>query len=180
MTTNETKRYTISDFEKTPEGWRGELIDGELIALASPSLSHQRITLELAFQFRLFAQKSGHDCEVFSSPVDVQLSESKDVILEPDVVVLCDPEKARVQRIVGAPDFVAEVLSPSTRSRDMVLKTALYMENGVREYWIIDESSREVLIYDFERDRLLERRSFDERIPVGITDGELEIDLSRF
>ena len=170
---------TIADFEAMPEGWRGELINGELYALAAPTTRHQRIVLKIAIQFEMFASEGGHPCEVFTAPVDVQLSDKEEDILEPDVVILCDPSKDTDKRIVGAPDLVVEVLSPSARSRDMVLKLNRYMDHGVREYWIVDGDKREVMVYDFDNDRIAEHYSFDDRIPVGISGGELTLDLSR-
>ena len=170
---------TLADFDAMPEGWRGELIDGELYGLAAPTTNHQRIILKMAFQFEKYALDTGHPCEVFPAPVDVQLRADIEEVLAPDLIVLCDPKKDTGKRIVGAPDLVAEVLSPSTRSRDMVLKLNRFMIYGVREYWIVDGDKREVLIYDFERGRIAERHSFDEKIPVGISEGGLTIDLSR-
>jgi len=169
---------TLADFEAMPEGWRGELINGELYALAAPTINHQRIVIEIAFQCKIFARQSGQGCEVFTSPVDVQLGSERDEVFEPDVVVLCDPSKGRGKRIVGPPDLLVEVVSPSDRSRDMVLKLNRYMENGVREYWIVDGEKRRVLVYEFQGERFAENYSFDEKIPVGISAGELEIDLS--
>ncbi|MBR2559481.1 MAG: Uma2 family endonuclease [Firmicutes bacterium] len=170
---------TIEDFEAMPEGWRGELINGELYALASPTTAHQRIVLEIAFQFKSYSLQSDHACEVFTSPVDVQLRRDIKEVFEPDVVVLCDPSKDNGKRIIGPPDLLVEVISPSDRARDMVLKLGRYMETGVREYWVVDGDKRQVLVYDFDNGLFAECCSFDEKIPVGISGGELKIDLSR-
>ena len=115
----------------------------------------------------------------FISPIDVQLDSDDKTIIQPDVIVLCDKNKYTPARIIGAPDFVAEVLSPSTRSRDMFLKLNKYRSAGVLEYWMIDPEKKIIITYLFGKDDDYSVYSFRDVIPVGIYNGELTIDFSQ-
>ena len=99
------------------------------------------------------------------------------VILQPDVFILCDRSKRRKWGVKGAPDFILEILSPSTRRKDCLLKLHKYENAGVREYWILDPYQEKLLIYWFEQDDIPQIRGLDEPVPVGIYGGDLIIDL---
>ena len=170
--------YTVEDYHALPDDQRVELIDGEFFTMDSPSVTHQTVVSELVFQFNLFIKNNKGRCRVYPAPIDVQLDRDDKTMLVPDVVVLCDPDKNTEQCIYGAPDFICEVLSPSTRSRDLMLKLWKYMNSGVREYWVVDTGKREVLCYFFEEGDEAVKYSFDSMIPVRIYSGELEIDLN--
>ena len=170
------ERKTRADYDAMPDGWRGELIDGVIYDLAAPSIAHQTAVIEIANQLKNFADREQHDCGVYVGPIAVRLSEDMDETVEPDIVVLCDSGKLTKQEITGAPDMVVEVLSPSTRSRDLLLKLNLYMRSGVKEYWVVDTEEQYVLIYDFQHDIIGVRHDFETPIKVGISDGKLSID----
>ena len=89
------------------------------------------------------------DCIPLTAPVDVQLDRDEKTMLQPDVLILCDKRKLIRRCIYGAPDFVLEVLSPSTRSKDQIVKLKKYMEADCREYWIVDIENRRIVVYDF-------------------------------
>lgn len=133
---------------------RMELIDGEPIVLASPSVLHQRIVMKLSALF--FNHLEGRPCEAFCAPFDVPIpaisEEDCDSMLQPDVLVVCDlPETFEPgYRYEGIPRLVVEVLSPGTRSLDMVRKLAIYMKSGAKEYWIVDPEMRRLIVYRFE------------------------------
>ena len=114
----------------------------------------------------------------FISPVDVQLDCDDRTIVQPDLLILCDKDKYTPARIIGAPDFVAEVLSRSTRTKDIFIKLNKYRNAGVREYWIIDPAKKTVMVWDFENDDTVNIYGFRDSIPVGIYEGELVIDFS--
>ena len=173
----EKKKYTLADYDAMPEGWYGQLINGELVPMGVPSVRHQVIIMKAYDQFREYIASKHHNCLVLPS-VGVRFSEEEFEGYVPDLIVLCDQEKNKEKLIIGPPDLVVEVLSPSTRTDDMVRKLNIYLQKGVREYWIIDGDTREVIRYFFEAEKLAERFSFDEKIPVCISDGELVIDLS--
>ena len=169
--------YTAAEFfEMIPETNEPyELHSGEVIALATPSVEHQRISRELVFRLGAFIKSRGGSCEPFNAPLDVMLDDLN--VVQPDVFVVCDPDKIGKKRITGAPDFVIEIMS-SNRYHDLVRKFGLYMQSGVRKYWIIDLQNRKTLVYRLEKTDLPELYPFDEPIPVGIFGGELSIEVS--
>lgn len=111
----------------------------------------------------------------FISPVDVQLDCDDRTIVQPDVLILCDKSKYTPARIIGAPDFVAEVLSKSTRKKDIFIKLNKYKNAGVREYWMIDPDKKTVMVWNFEKDDEVRMYGFRDNIPVGIYNGECVI-----
>ncbi|MBO4337411.1 MAG: Uma2 family endonuclease [Lachnospiraceae bacterium] len=171
--------YTIEDYYALPDERRVELIDGVFYDMASPSWLHQTLIAELHYLFASAIKKRKGPCHVALSPLDVQLDRDNKTMVQPDLFIVCDKEmlKNRI-RMPGAPDFVLEVLSPSSRGHDMVLKLNKYLNAGVREYWIVDPKKREVLVYNFKEDIDLKVYSFNDTIPVGIYDGNLTIDFS--
>ena len=98
-------------------------------------------------------------------------------MVQPDVLVICDKSKIMRWGIMGAPDFVLEVLSKSTKRKDSLTKTSKYAAAGVREYWIIDPDSKKLLIYDLENDAWPSVYGLQGKMPVGIFRGRLKIDL---
>ena len=170
-------QYTIDDYYALPEDRRAELIDGVIFDMSAPAVSHQTIALEIALQLSECAKAHGN-CHVLISPVDVQLDCDNRTMVQPDVVILCDPSKNIDRCIYGAPDLVMEVLSPSTRKKDMVLKLHKYEHAGCREYWIIDPKNERVTVYIFDDDNITYLYTFDDKIPVGISNGECEVDFS--
>lgn len=97
--------------------------------------------------------------------------------MKPDVLVICDRSRVIRRCIYGAPDFVVEILSPSTRRKDVTIKLNKYMNAGVREYWVIDPIQRKVLVYDFFAETYPVIYGFDTKIPVAIWDGDCVIDF---
>ena len=134
--------YTYADYEKFPADVRYELIDGEAYMMSSPILWHQDIVLEIAGQLRDFFK--GKPCKPIIGPFDVRLfpkdDDSDDTVVQPDLMVICDMDKLSGEKACrGAPDFIIEVLSSSTRSRDLVVKRDKYEKAGVKEYWIVSQ-----------------------------------------
>ncbi len=171
--------YTITDREKIPEDIRTELIDGVIYEMASPTPFHQLFAGIVHAQFLQFISGKGGDCVPFVGPVDVQLDRDEKTMLVPDVVVVCHPEIITNKCIYGEPDFVLEVISPSTKRRDYTKKLSKYQEAGVREYWIVDPYQKMVFVYYFaEETKCPAMYGIDRKIPVNIYDGELEIDLT--
>lgn len=131
---------------------RLEFLDGEITALSSPSAEHQLISGELFVSLRTHFKETA--CKVLYAPFDIHIyKEGSDVpdVLQPDLVVACDlEENTRNNRYMGVPMLVVEILSPTTRSSDMVDKLRSYMLSGIQEYWIVDPENRSFLVYAFE------------------------------
>lgn len=154
MALAQEKSYTAEYVEALPEGVRAEVIDGQLFYLATPSSTHQRIAGFLFFHLKKYIEEKNGACEVFFAPFAVYLNNDDRNYFEPDVVLVCDESKIDEKGCHGAPDFVAEIISPSTRSRDCLLKLNKYQNAGVREYWIVDGERELVQVYNFERNKV--------------------------
>ncbi len=171
-------QYTLADYYALPDDQRAELIDGVLYDMGSPSSPHQLIGGQIHAQLLAHVQGKGGNCLPLMSPIDVQLDRDDRTMVEPDVVILCDRSRLTRRCILGAPDFVVEVLSRSTRKKDMTLKMHKYAAAGVREYWIIEPDQRKVVVYNLAENEIPAIYSFREPIPVGIWDGGYTVDLS--
>ena len=174
--------YTLEDYFELPEDERCEIINGVIYDMTAPVVSHQDISGAIYGIFWTHIKNNKGPCKTFSSPIDVILDDK--TIVQPDVLILCDKNKIEKGRIKGAPDFVVEVVSPSSRSRDHVLKLNKYMECGVREYWIVDPLSEKITVYLFgeewggESDLEIYEYSFDDKVPVSIWSKECLVDFA--
>lgn len=154
----EKKKFTYSDYLKTPEDKRYELIEGELILTPSPVPYHQRLVMNIAFEIEKFIRETDIG-RVFPSPCDVYLDDEN--VLEPDVLFISRERLSIIgeKNIHGAPDLVIEILSENSAYRDMFKKKRLYARFGVKEYWIVEPEEKTVEIYSLEEDTFrLERR----------------------
>lgn len=170
--------YTLEDYLAIPDERRVELIDGVIYDMSSPLGHHQIIAGQIYFHLVSYISGKGGPCIPFIAPIDVQLDCDDKTIVQPDVLILCDRSKYTPQRIVGAPDFVVEVLSKSTREKDMFLKLNKYRSAGVREYWMVDPDKKTVIAYHFENDDDLSVYTFRDKVPVGIYGGDCVIDFA--
>ena len=146
-------KFTYADYRTWPEGERWELINGIAFDMSpAPLRYHQDINLELATIIKIWLK--GKPCKVYTAPIDVRLPDRAeeidddiDNIVQPDIVVVCDSSKLDEKGVRGAPDWIIEILSPSTAKKDFNEKYNLYEKQGVREYWIIDPNSKTVYQY---------------------------------
>lgn len=141
---------TYEDFLELTEGseQRHELIDGVVYNMASPSYNHQHSVNELHGTF--YNWFKGKPCTPLTSPLDITLKkeETNICVVQPDLVIICDKDQINEKgNYMGTPDLVIEVLSPSTRSKDMIPKLDLYRQCGVKEYWIIDPMKAQVILF---------------------------------
>ena len=134
--------------------------------------------VEIHRQIANYIMEYGGNCRPFIAPVDVQLDCDERTMVQPDVGIVCDTSKIKRFGIYGAPDFVVEVVSSSTKKKDYALKLSKYMEAGVREYWILDFAQEKILVYFFESDVYPVIYGFDKPVPVNIYNGELKIDFT--
>ncbi len=129
--------YTEDDYNNLPEDVRAELIDGQIYYQAAPSRIHQEILMELAGTIRDYIRSKGSPCKVYPASFAVKLSEDKNIV-EPDISVICNPDKLTDRGCTGAPDWIIEIVSPGNSSHDYIRKLNLYADTGVREYWIVN------------------------------------------
>jgi Uma2 family endonuclease len=169
---------TLDDYLALPEGTRIELIDGKFYDMAAPTTIHQSIGFEICYLFKKYVSKNGGKCVPFIAPTDVQLDCDNRTMVQPDVLVVCDRNKITRARIVGAPDLVVEVVSPTNMVTDVMIKLFKYKNAGVREYWIVYPDEKRVTVFDFEKDIGPKDYSFEDTIPVAIWDGDCKIDFS--
>ena len=170
---------TIDDYLALPGDVRVELIDGVFYDMASPTSTHQMIIAEASFQISAFIKNNKGKCVTFVSPMDVQLDRDNKTMLEPDLFVVCDRNKITELFIFGAPDFIIEVVSPSSKPNDYVLKLWKYRNSGVREYWIIDYKKDLVRTFFFDEDDIDPvDHTLKDDIPVRIYGGKLTLNLN--
>ena len=168
----EKRKYTYRDYALWDEKLRYELIDGVAYAMATPSQAHQEALGELHFRLKRFLQ--GKPCKVFVAPFSVRLNADSfdDVVVEPDIFIVCDKSKLNGKSVKGAPDFIIEILSPSTTLHDTVFKARLYRKSGVREYWIVNPYAKTVQVCILENGRyIISDYDSNDIIPVHILEG---------
>jgi len=166
------ERYTYANLLTWPEDERWELIDGVPYAMASPGTKHQRISGNLFWKLREYLEDK--KCEVFSAPYDVRLNADKDddTVVQPDLIVVCDPEIIDDKGCKGAPDLVIEILSPSTSDKDRTKKFRKYREAEVLEIWFLDPDTGTTDAYRFKNGKYdVDFYVADDIVPVGILPG---------
>lgn len=152
--------YTYEDYCNWSEDEHWELIDGVAYPLhgemhAAPARTHQDVVVQLLFQIAGYLK--GKPCKVYVAPFDVRFSKKdhkhkkKDTVVQPDIAIICDKEKLDEKGCNGAPDWIIEVISPNSASRDHIQKRALYEQQGVKEYWLVHPIDKIVTLYYFEK-----------------------------
>ena len=172
------KHYTYADYLTWPDDARYELIDGEAFLMApAPLIEHQEVAGEV---FRQLAnQLDGKPCRPYIAPVDVRLPRNDeadaaiDTVVQPDVLVVCDPSKIDRRGVRGAPDWLLEVLSPSTAAHDQIAKRRTYERAGVREYWLVHPGDRTLTIYVLESGQYGRPEIYElkDETPIGVLPG---------
>ena len=162
--------YTIEDIYTLPDGERAELIDGKIYYMAPPNTNHQRLVHFFDREIGNYIQSHEGECEVFPAPFAVFLNKNDSNYVEPDISVICDKNKITDKGCNGAPDWIIEIVSSSSRKMDYYKKLFKYRTADVREYWVVDPDKKVVTVYDFEQDNM-EEYSFGMDIPVSIYEG---------
>ncbi len=165
-----SNNYTIEDIYALPDGQRAELIDGQIYDMAPPSYLHQKLVMELSATIRDYIKSHGGSCEILPAPFAVFLNQDDHNYVEPDISVICDPNRINDRGYNGAPDFIIEIVSPSSQRMDYLTKLFKYRTAGVREYWIVNPMKESVQTYLFGDIEDFNQYSFDDEIPVGIYD----------
>lgn len=148
-----TLHHTYGEYLTWSDGQVEELIDGAAYVKEppAPSRSHQEIVGELYFQLKLALEGKG--CRIYVAPFDVRLPKAAeadddiDTVVQPDVLVVCDLRKLDDRGMRGAPDWIAEVLSPATAAYDQHLKLAVYERAAVPEVWLVDPIDRTLTVH---------------------------------
>ncbi|WNJ17305.1 Uma2 family endonuclease [Pontibacter sp. G13] len=176
--------FSYADYLKWEGDERWELIDGEARALAAPTPDHQRVLRRLSFLFEQHLQD--RRCEAFFAPIDVvfgsklEPDNKKRNVVQPDLIVVCDPKKITRRGCEGTPDLVVEILSPATMKRDMNEKFRLYERQGVKEYWVVSIGDRSIITFIQGAQETLDQAGIyspADQIPVHVLDG-FELDLA--
>ena len=160
--------YTVEDIYLLPDGQRAELIDGQIYNMAPPSPLHQKLVMELSATIRNYIKSNSGSCEVYPAPFAVFLNQDNYNYVEPDISIICDPNKMNDRGCNGAPDFIIEIVSPSSQRMDYLTKLFKYRTAGVREYWIVDPATEQTTLYRFEETDAPDIIPFDQDIQVGI------------
>jgi len=172
------RRYTYSDYLEWDDDQRWELVDGVPFLMSAPSRWHQKISSNL--HGMLYNILKGKTCEIYSAPFDVRLNADTldNTVVQPDILVICDREKLDDAGCKGAPDFIIEILSPSTTNRDRFLKFDLYRKVGVREYWIVEVDAKKVSAHILSNEDYITRIYGEtESAPISVLDN-CTIDLA--
>jgi len=150
------EHHDYGDYRRWGDDVRYELIDGVAYAMSpSPTRHHQEVTGEIYYQARQRLDPKS-DCQVLIAPLDVRLPQGDEVddrvdtVVQPDVLAVCDPGKLDDRGVRGAPDWVVEVLSPSTASHDHIHKRRVYERHGVTELWLVHPTDRLLTVYRYE------------------------------
>ena len=181
-----TRTYTYADYLGWPDDVRYELIDGQPMLMSPPSVTHQLIAGQIYTQ--LATQLKGKPCLPLIAPVGVRLPRSTeadefiDNVVEPDVLVVCDPAKLTERGVRGAPDWVLEVVSPSNAAHDIVTKRRLYERAGVAEFWLVHPVDRVLTVHTLGADGLYGRshlQTLDGQTDIAVLPGT-RIDWDEF
>lgn len=154
-----TKMTSLEEFlemDKENED-RLEYFDGEVICLASPSVEHQRVLLNIATEFKNYFK--GKSCETFISPLDVWLKnegKTAKIRVQPDLMVICDKTGLKENEYTGLPTLIVEVISPSNQSHDRIRKYNTYMDFGVKEYWMVNPKLKTIEMYVLEENEYIQ------------------------
>ncbi len=177
MTLVKEKIYTIDAIYALPDGERAELIDGRIYMMAPPNTMHQNLVSEFTITIGNYIRSKGGNCKVFPAPFAVFLNNDNQNYVEPDISVICDKNKLDEKGCNGAPDWIIEIVSPSTSRIDYGVKLFKYRTAGVREYWIVNPMKKTVTVFDLENEEKSNQYDFDETISSCIFE-DLKINIS--
>lgn len=167
MAIPEARKYTEEEYYAIKDEGRYELIDGYLVDMSPrPNRRHQRIIRRIDNVVSPYIDSMGGNCEPF---FDSDVKFGNGLIVVPDYYVACDPDKANDQQYLGGPDWVVEVVSPSSISNDYYYKANLYKENGTKEYWIVNPIKNQITVHIWDGDIIeVTNYNWDDDIPVYI------------
>lgn len=178
MALTQKRTYTIDDIYALPDGKRAELIDGNIYYMAPPSRKHQDYAGVLYRKISDYIDLNKGSCKLYFAPFAVFLNENDKTYVEPDLSVICDKNKLTDKGCNGAPDWIIEIVSPSSKRMDYSIKLFKYRSSGVREYWIVDPDKNRIMVYYFETEEdSMEEYSMTDKVKVNIYE-DFKIDFS--
>lgn len=170
--------YTMDDIYNLPDGERAELIDGQIYYMSPPNIKHQRISSILHATIYNYIKSKNGSCEVFFAPFAVFLNKDDTTYVDPDISVICDGTKLENGRgCLGSPNWIIEIVLPSSKYMDYFTKLVKYRNAGVREYWIVDPMKNQIMTYNFDGE-IMEQYTFSDKVKVSIYN-DFEIDFSK-
>lgn len=149
-------RFTWADYRSWPDDERWEIVGGRAFATTPPLTRNQRIQMDLAAALHAAFRKG--PCQVFGAPTGVRLSDED--VVEPDILVVCNPDQIKTTHVEGPPKLVVEILSPSSTAHDRIRKSRLYARAGVQEYWIVTTHPAIVEVFALDGDSYRLRHAF--------------------
>ncbi len=183
-----TKRYTFADYLTWFDDKRRELWNGFIkIMSPAPSTFHQQISRELFGKMYGFFTTNKNNCQLFHAPFDVRFPKNGEksdkkiyTVVQPDIVIICDKNKLDKKGCIGAPDFIAEIISPSTAKIDMEDKYQLYEKEGVKEYWLVFPHEKIIQSFILKDKKYQKNGTYEkgDKIPVNIFNNDLKIELN--
>ena len=159
--------YTTDFIYSLPDGERAELIDGQIYYMAPPTFIHQKISGALYATIYNYIGSNKGECVVVSAPFAVFLNKDNRNYVEPDISVICDKNKLTEKGCFGAPDWVIEIVSPTSKRMDYHIKLFKYRTAGVKEYWIVDALKNRIMVHNFENE-MMEEYGFSDIVKAGI------------
>lgn len=174
---NQKGEYTTDFIYSLPDGERAELIDGQIYYMSPPNRRHQEIIGELFIAINNYIKSKGGSCRPYIAPFAVFLNKDDKTYVEPDISVICSPEKLNDKGCSGAPDWIIEIVSPGSRRMDYSIKLFKYRSAGVREYWIVDPDKNRIMAHDLEHEDIGDF-TFSDSVKSGIYD-DFSIDFSK-
>lgn len=176
---------SYADYLKSNEDVQYEVLDSQVISMSpAPTTRHQDVQRELLIEFGTYLRTK--ECSVYGAPIDVCLFAEKSMSthhikdwVQPDLAVVCDQNKITTEGIIGVPELVIEILSPSTARNDRVVKFNAYEEAGLHEYWIVDPANEYVEVFLKEGNKLVRSGLYTKNDTIHVTlFQDLKIDLS--
>lgn len=168
-------RVSFTDYHSWPEDERWEIIDGHPYAMSGASVIHQELLANLGMTLGIHFR--GKACKVFFAPLDVRLSEYD--VVQPDLMIICDPAQLKKTHVDGPPTLVIEIASPSTVRHDRLRKFRLYAAAGVKEYWMLTPSPPLAEVYLLDGPGYRAHGVYSEKeVLVSPTFPDLKLELS--
>ena len=172
-------KLTYADYVLLPDdGNQHEIINGRHYMNAAPNPRHQTVSRLMQFQLMEQIEMPGHG-QVFDAPIDVQFDDFN--VVQPDIAVVMKANRiVTPTKIKGVPELVIEILSPSTRERDLQLKKQLYEQNGVPEYWIVDADNQNILVHRIGKNgEYAEPSLHSESVSISLSSITATLDLTK-